>query len=291
MKQEWHNWRSQGIGSSDAAVILKLFPFGKTPLQLWEERMNGKIWEGNAATEHGKVMEPIAKEWFENKMNVSLDDNVRIENPEKTWIRATVDGIDIFRETLVEIKCPYNIAKHEEVKKTRKVPDIYYPQLQHQLKVTELPRMYFLSFNGTDGVVLEVERDDKFITNMVKEEEKFWNCILNQEPPELTEFDYEERDGEWVLLASEMDRISKEIKPKEKKIKELKDKLISLSNDHHSKSGNLRFMRSTVKGAIDYEQAISDYLKEQRKKIPDLPDVSFEKYRKDFFTKWSLKSI
>ena len=37
--EEWLKWRSEGLGSSDAPIIMLTFPFGKTPYMLWEEKI------------------------------------------------------------------------------------------------------------------------------------------------------------------------------------------------------------------------------------------------------------
>ena len=36
---DWLKWRQGGIGGSDAGVVLKRFPFGKTPRMLYREKI------------------------------------------------------------------------------------------------------------------------------------------------------------------------------------------------------------------------------------------------------------
>ena len=190
--QDWHEWRSEGIGASDAAVIMKKFPFGKTPRMLWKEKVNCLITPETPAMSHGKLMEPKARAWFENKMGISVKGDVRVEHPNMRWMRATLDGIDESKKIMVEIKCPYNVANHKRVKKTSEVPDIYFDQLQHQMKVTELDAMWFLSYNHLDeedSIILEVFRRNSYIDILVEEELLFFNNMINLIPPELTKFD------------------------------------------------------------------------------------------------------
>lgn len=278
MSLNWHKWRSEGIGSSDAAVVLKISAYD-TPFSLWEKKVNKTISQGNYATEHGKNMEPHALKWFESEIGAVLFDNVCRENKEKPWIRATIDGLDIDEKIAVELKCPLSRAKHEDFKTVRKVPDLYYPQVQHQMHVLGLDGMFFASFYNGEGEYIEVERDEKFIANMVKEEEKFWNCVVTKTPPPLTDLDYEEMDDEWIKVAQSRMGLRENIKLLEEKDEELKKTLIQLSRGRNSKGGGLRFTKSEVKGNVDYRA------------IPELFGVNLDIYRKNPYEKWQLSCI
>lgn len=272
--KEWHKWRSEGIGSSDAAVIMKKFPYGKTPYQLWEERIENKIWEGNVATQHGKDMEPVALKWLEGQIGVSLFSNVPREHNELNWMRATFDGLDLEEKVAAEIKCPFNFDNFQKVKLSREVPEIYYPQLQHQIKVRELNGIYFVCFYEDDGVILEVERDNKYIEKMVKEEEEFWNCLRTKTPPPLTEKDYVELDPLGIEIARQLASAQHIRKQAEKEEEELKKSLISHVQEKSAKGGGVTLTKIVQKGSVDY------------KLIPELKGIDLEPFRKKPFTKW-----
>lgn len=68
MKQntkEWLEWRSQGIGASDAPIIMGASPW-KTPYKLWLEKTTGQSdFQGNEATERGHALEDSARQCAE----------------------------------------------------------------------------------------------------------------------------------------------------------------------------------------------------------------------------------
>lgn len=82
------------------------------------------------------------------------------------WMMASLDGIDIDGQAILEIKCPG--PSDHELAKAGKIPEKYIPQLQHQLAVTGLKLAYYFSFDGTDGVIVEIERDEIFIAKIIE---------------------------------------------------------------------------------------------------------------------------
>ncbi len=274
---DWIKWRKDGIGGSDSAVILKLFPFGKTPLMLYREKISqDEGFSGNLATKHGQDNENRALDWFEKKMGCTLFRQVRVQNSKIPWIRATLDGIDGFDKYMVEAKCPFNLENHNAVKDTKKVPEIYYPQCQHQILAKEVDGMYFESFNSKDpedSIIIEVARDDKFIEEMLPEYEKFWNCVKNRTPPEATEYDFfcMEEDERWKEASEKY----KEAKEWSEKAEHWRQELISLAEGRSCQGSGLRLTKSECEGFIDYS------------KIPELFGIDKEPYRKPKFTKWT----
>lgn len=275
-RQEWLNWR--GVGSSDAPVIMKVVPENwhiNSPYKLWEQRVTGKEVPVTYPMQRGIDMEETARKWFERKMGVYVFPKA-IKHPELNWMTATLDGIDLDGKVCVELKCPKSKESHHYVEVNKKVPDNYYPQVQHQLEVTGLDGMFFCSFDGENGVIVEVARDQNYIDNMKKEEAIFWNCLINREPPELTERDCVNMDheGQWRKLSQEWIAISTQLKELEQKEQQTRSELISLAKDRNAQGTGVRLTRSVTKGAIDYNA------------IPQLQGVNLEPYRKKSFTKW-----
>jgi predicted phage-related endonuclease len=64
------------------------------------------------------------------------------------------------------------------------IPSHYYPQIQHQIYVADVPFAYYFSFDGFDGVIVEIERNEKYIENMIEQEKEFYECLINKIPPE-----------------------------------------------------------------------------------------------------------
>ena len=289
--QEWLNWRRGGIGSSDAAVIMNVSPW-RTPRQLWEEKVLGSDGQfENSAMTRGKELEPIARTWFEETMNVTVFPKNKT-HAESSWIRASLDGIDLEEKIMVEIKCP-NKDDHS-LALNKKVPEKYIPQLQHQLLVTGLDGMYYCSFDGTAGTIVEVARDNAYIDTLLSEEQKFWDMVLSRTPPELTERDFICMEGkkEWELMADKWAYLSQSMKSMEEEEKTLKNLMIKMSGDRNAKGHGIKISKSVCLGNIDYKQAIEDYLQNMKAHHPEVtfPAVPFEAYRKKSFTKWNFRA-
>lgn len=206
MNKDWHEWRRQGIGGSDAPVVMGVSPW-KTPHQLWQEKLFGISEQlDNSSMKRGRDLEETARQAFEKEIGTLVAPSC-VVLPGREWMRASLDGIDITGKIMVEIKCP-NRGDHS-VAVNKKIPEKYIPQCQHQMAVTGLEGMYYFSFDGRKGVIVEVARDQEYIDSMVMEEIKFWDLVLSKTPPALTERDClrMESNKEWEKLAKEAFRV------------------------------------------------------------------------------------
>jgi len=177
---EWKEFRRETIGASDAPIILGISPW-KTPLELWEEKMGFRSGdEPSWAMLRGIELEDTARQAFEEMTKIYVFPRV-IHHSEYQWMIASLDGIDIEAKNIVEIKCPGK--KDHAIAKEGKIPEKYYPQLQHQMEVCKLTEAYYFSYDGENGVLLTIKRDQAFIDKMLEKEKEFWNCMKNFIPP------------------------------------------------------------------------------------------------------------
>lgn len=271
--EEWLQVRKDKIGSSDAPVIMEVSPW-KTPYQLWEEKLLPKKQSKNRAMERGLVLEEKARERFSDMTGLLVGPDV-IFHPKRSWMMASLDAIDVERKHIAEIKCPG--SEDHELAKKGEVPVKYFPQIQHQLEVCELEMAHYFSFDGENGVLVKVYRDDKYIRKLVEKEEEFLECVYDLIAPKLTERDYVNKEDDiWNMAASEWLSISQELSSLEKREKELRDLLISMCQKQNSKGGGIKVSRFMRKGAVDYA------------KIPELQHVNLEQYRKAPVECWKI---
>lgn len=280
-QREWLEWRSNGVGASDAAVLMGLFPFGKTPYMLWEEKINKTITKETEAMAHGKKYEDEALDWFEKKKGIALWRQLPEIDHEYEWMRATIDGLGDQGNCLVEAKVPFNVQNHYKTKQLGKVPDIYYPQCQQQMRVMGVNSMNFLSYNyqdPEDSIILSVFRDNEYVDNLIEKGLDFWNKVLKKEPPALTEHDYVNMDhsDEWKALALEWKLLQETTELNENRKEKIKARCRSLSKDKAARGHGIEMQRQDFKGYVDYS------------KIPELREVNLDLYRKERFTKWPI---
>ena len=295
-QQQLREWRREGIGASDAPVIMGASPW-RTPFELWEEKALGIDRDfDNPSMRRGRALEPIARDEFNRMMRCRVAPDW-VQHPENSWMRASLDGIDKERKIMVEIKCPNKDDHLRAI--TKKIPDKYVAQCQHQLAVTGLDGMYYFSFDGSKGVIVDVARDQQYIDDMLRQEGDFWGKVISMTAPDLTEKDLKslkeiigmEENSHWIKKSAEMIKVKSELKTLEERESELKEELISLSQGRNAQGCGLSLTKSICKGQIDYQQAIDAYLENMRSQYPEInfPDVALEPYRKSSFTKYSFK--
>lgn len=274
---EWEKFRLEKIGSSDAPIIMGVSPW-KTPFQLWlEKRGEAPKPAAKPHMQRGHELEEKARLAFEKATGVVIFPRV-VQSTVHEWMIASLDGIDIDQAILVEIKCPGKVDQalaHEG-----KVPEKYYPQLQHQLAATDLDLGFYYSFDGSQGVLIEVKKDKAYIEQMLEKEAAFFQCVQSDTPPPLTKRDYLQREDHiWREKAEKWRQVQENLKRFESEEKLLREELIELADSKNCEGGGIRMTLSMRKGAVDY------------KSIPLLQGIDLEPYRKKSSTVWSIKAL
>ena len=186
---EWLENRRNYIGASDAGVILGLSPW-KTPYQLWLEKL-GRGEESNQtfAMLKGTQLEPFARSSFERDLGLDVFPDC-VYHPEHDFMMASLDGITLDRNIVVELKSGLSTYK---MAKEAIIPEYYKAQLQHQLACIGLNEIYYYSYDEqTDsGICIKVYRDDEYIKKLIDKEKEFWVFVTSKNPPPLTDRDYE----------------------------------------------------------------------------------------------------
>lgn len=272
---EWLLFRRKKIGASDASTILGKNQWS-TPYQLWLEKITGEGKKDNEFMKHGRDNEEPARELFEKMTGIVVSPAVAC-SCEREWQAASFDGIDMDHSAIVEIKCPKNYTDHIEAKEGT-IPEKYIPQVQHQLAVSGLNMAYYFSYQNGEGAIVEVKRDDDYLKQLLKVEEKFYfEHLVTGEPPALTDKDYVERcDDMWDTLSYLYLQANKKIKALEEEEKAIRERLIHAAQSRNSRGNGVVVTRMFVKGNVDY------------KAIPELSGVNLEAYRKPTREQWRI---
>lgn len=272
------------IGASDAPVIMKLFPYGKTPYQLWEEKVNNKESTSNAAMEYGNRMEEPARQWFEKELGIALFGDRPIKHPDHEFMTATLDGIDMDGTTILEIK--NTNEEYFEMSKQGKYPEHFYCQIQHQLEIANklygIKKGYLGTRHKGDHALVEIEYSEDYCNPMIHEESTFYyENILKKKEPELTEKDWVnmKENDQWEIIASEWKHANNMIKEYEKQEKTYRELLLTLANHRNAEGHGIKITKSVCKGSVDYS------------KVPELKGIDLEIYRKDSIQKWRITPL
>jgi putative phage-type endonuclease len=159
----------------------------KTPLQLWEEKIGSKqSFYESPAMRRGKDLEAEARKMFEQETGLVVWPNVLIHR-QHNYIIASLDGMTMDEKSAVEIKCPGE--KTHKMAQEGHIPKHYQIQMQHQLTVTGLNTMFYYSYDGQKGVILEIQRDNVLIEKILARERLFFQSMQTPIPPENERFD------------------------------------------------------------------------------------------------------
>ena len=193
---EWHRWRRQGIGASDAPVIMGEAPF-KTARTLWSVK-TGRLQEDPAglAAQRGRALERFARRAYERQTGILMEP-LCLVHQEFEWMRASLDGLSFDGSTLLEIKCPLSLRDRASAQQGH-IPSQYHAQLQHQLEVAGAERAHYWSFHGTNGILIEIRPDREYARRLVEAETAFWQLVRENRWPELTNEELDlSADSEW----------------------------------------------------------------------------------------------
>jgi len=174
--KEWLQMRKLAIGASDAPIILGVSPY-KTKEELLHEKLYGIDQKETAAMTYGKENEEPARQLFEQMSGIVMFPDKVYAHDTREWQIASLDGIDLEGENILEIKCA-NKTDHQ-IALEKKVPAKYMPQLQHQMSVCDVKGAYYFSYHKGEGCIVYVDRDDDFIDSMVKEEKAFYEKMMD----------------------------------------------------------------------------------------------------------------
>jgi putative phage-type endonuclease len=187
---EWHLWRKQGIGASEAPMVLGISPY-KSIHKLWQEK-TGAIEEKdgyNYVFEKGKEIEAKARAYFE-LMNDKDCPPMCMDIDEFPMLRCSLDGYNEKENFALEIKYVGKDAMSDEI------PAHHIAQLQHQMMVCGATDITYIRSN--DGVTFKtdvIKRDEAYIKDLKEKELAFWKMVEDKiEPPKPEKKPRKKRD-------------------------------------------------------------------------------------------------
>lgn len=199
---EWHEFRKQGIGGSDAPAVLGISPY-KTPYQLAREKIGLKNELDEEDNEFifakGHSTEDLIRKQFQDLTKTEMNPICAISDKFE-FIRASLDG---FSDKLGVLEAKL-VGK--EVLKTAlekgEIPTHHLAQIQHQLFVTGVDTGQWFGHNGKDqGALIEIKADKEYINRLVDSEITFWDLVKDNKLPPLSDKDYLIPEDENLLQA------------------------------------------------------------------------------------------
>ena len=263
--KEWHEHRALSRNASETPAVLGVSPW-QTAYQLWLVRTGRVTQEVTAAMQHGTALEGAARAAYEAKTGLVMEPLVLQEGE----YSASLDGITLEGDLILEIKCPFRGRQSELWKAVSagELPEHYGWQIEHQLMVAGATRAHLWVFFGTEGILLEVAPRPERWPQIHAAWDAFMKCIVSDAPPPLTDRDTLSReDRKWQSAAAAYIAAKSHADAAAGALDAANVELIALAS-HTSESGaGVKVSRFRKLGSIDY------------KKIPELKCVDLEQYR------------
>jgi putative phage-type endonuclease len=242
-EDEWRAERRQGLGGSDAPVVLGLSPW-KQPFTLWGEKI-GRLEEpvlDSDAVEMGKILEPAILRRYQQKTGRTArawPGTLIVQNSGVDWLRATPDGLTYDDDKGVGLVQLKSTGEYWRGEWDEGPPLHIQAQVQHEMAATCATwASIVVLIGGRTLKWFDVERHEAFIASMLDQEAAFWQMVVHQRQPAISNEEamsggkslgralaklYGADDGDSIALpdeAMELDQRLREIKRQAKQLDE-----------------------------------------------------------------------
>ena len=205
-RAEWLEHRKKYIGGSDASAVIGVNGW-KSNVDLWLEKTGQVIPEDisdKPNVRFGIDAEPVIRELFKltyPKYKVEYVENNSWINDKYPFAAVSHDGwlteIETGRKGIWECKTTEIVSSMAKEQWNGRLPDNYYAQLIHSLMVREdcefahLTALLTFKFNEKElyqqikNYHIERSEVEEDIQYLAREEEKFWQHIIDKKKPAL----------------------------------------------------------------------------------------------------------
>jgi len=280
--QAWHEWRLQGIGGSDAAVINGTSPY-RTPRELFLEKTGQAVAEDDKSKEFifakGHRTEALIRSEFQKKINSEILP-VCFQHPKFSHFRASLDGFNA-KHGVLEAK----LVGKEVLKSASDgvIPKHHFTQMQHQLLVTGADIGNWFGHDGKkNGVVVPIRADLKFIKLLEDLENRFWEDVQSKKAPPLTEQDYLVPDDLKLLIEL---REAKELAENaEANYKAIREHAVNFYNHPKIAGAGIKLFKVNRAGSLELKS-----VPEIASALAKLDEEYLESFRKKGSESWTIQ--
>lgn len=292
---EWFEARKGVITGSRVGSILGVNPYAK-PEDVMREMVREhfgaeKEFKGNAATNHGERLEPVALACYEREAKVSVTQTGFVKHDDHDWLGASPDGL-VGIDGGLEIKCPYWAKEPYSV---HDKPS-YYAQCQHVMEVCDIEWMDFFCYINDDTFLMErLERDRNWFKNALPTLRDFRQRYLDFIRDEVSAEKYlkdivssvtDKRASRLVELFDLIRDSKVEIAPLEEEFDRLKKELGTEFGTFQT--GNLKVTRTDKRGAVDSKKLYKDINLES---LLSANGKTLDDYRKEPIVSFSVSVV
>lgn len=277
-REAWLEARRQGIGSSDAPIILGVSRWG-SPLSLYHEKRGVDTREPETGPTDmrtiGLLAEPLIAELFTRDTGRAVHQppphSIWI-NPAAPCLRTSIDrfqydntravdaqaGPEEITEELRGILELKNVSVYEAAHwlETGEVPVEYVIQVQHQLNVTGAPYASIAALiGGSQFRWADIPRDEELIALLTEQELEFWDRVQQGHPPEADASDATRRTlrrlapqldvrtvalpPDFIELDERRSALQAEIKDRAEELQGIDNQIVAFLTEQNGNAGTL----------------------------------------------------
>lgn len=262
---EWQAYRQTLRNASESAAVLGLSPW-TTPYQLWLIKTGRLVPEVTAAMQRGTELEPTARLAYETHTGAIMQPLVLQDGD----YSASLDGITLDGKLIVEIKCPMRGKRSDLWQDVSAgcMPEHYQVQIQHQLMVSSAEAAHLWVFDGHEGVLYPIERDEVIMDAIRTGWDAFQRFIQTVTPPGLIDSDTALRnDATWAAIAADFLTARRDAEAAAARLDAAKERLVDLCQHPREQDAGVSVTRYWRAGNVDY------------KRVPELQSVDLDLYR------------
>lgn len=262
---EWHEHRRLLRNASESPAVLGISPW-VTPYQLWLAKTGRSRQETTAAMRHGTALEPAARAAYEARTGHVMQPPVLQDGA----YGASLDGITLDGGLIVEVKCPFRGQQSTLWRGAQagQIPGHYHVQVQHQLMVSGAEAAHLWVYDGSEGLLLLVPREEVTMAAIREAWEGFQPFLDEDRPPPLVDADTVIReDGVWAQAAQAYAQAKQAAQASDEALEAARQALVALARHPREQGAGVAVTRFWKAGNVDY------------KKVIELRGVDLEQYR------------
>lgn len=262
---EWHEYRRTRRNASESAAVMGVSPW-TTPYQLWLQKTGRATPHVTAAMQRGTDLEPAARVAYEERTGLVMQPVVLQDGA----YSASLDGMTLDGDLVLEIKVPMRGTRSDlwQDVLAGTVPQHYLVQVQHQLAVSGADHAHLWVYDGRQGILLDIPRDEDLMQAIWGAWDAFQPYLDADLPPPLCEADTALRSDEaWSLAAGAYVEAKAVAEAAAKWLDEARQTLVALAQHPKEQGAGVTVTRFWKQGSVDY------------KVVPQLRGVDLDAYR------------
>jgi putative phage-type endonuclease len=251
---EWHEHRRGLRNASETPSVLGISPW-VTPYQLWLLKTGRAEPAVNAAMRNGTALEPLARHAYEIETGHVMQPLVLQDGR----YSASLDGMTLSGDLIVEIKCPYKGAASTlwQAVEGGEVPAHCLAQVQHQLMVSGASEAHLWVFDGERGLLKVIEPDAGSMEAIRAAWDTFATFLDTDSPPPLVEADTVHRDDtQWAQAARAYTQAKLAAQASDDALDRAKEALVALARHPREQGAGVAVTRFWKAGSVDYKRVV-----------------------------------